>query len=100
MRFLLKWKMKDGVREASARVILQGFHLEEVTSKNVEKASPTLTRLARYLILLILCQQSWKMVAADVKSAFLQAKDIREQGVRIFSRPTPDIRRRLAKLWA
>ncbi|CAK0792453.1 unnamed protein product [Prorocentrum cordatum] len=98
MRFLLKWKMKDGVREANARVILQGFHLEEVTSTNVEKASPTLTRLARYLILLILCQQSWKMVAADVKSAFLQAKDIREQGVRIFSRPTKDIRRRLAKM--
>ncbi|CAK0861054.1 unnamed protein product [Prorocentrum cordatum] len=51
-----------------------------------------------YLILLILCQQSWKMVAADVKSAFLQAKDIRGQGVRIFSRPTKDIRRRLAKM--
>ncbi|CAK0827016.1 unnamed protein product [Prorocentrum cordatum] len=98
MRFLLKWKMKDGVREANARVILQGFHLEEVASTNVEKASPTLTRLARYLILLILCQQSWKMVAADVKSALLQAKDIREQGVRIFSRPTKDIRRRLAKM--
>eukprot|EP00959_Pyramimonas_sp_CCMP1952_P165307 3455641-Pyramimonas_sp.AAC.1 len=46
MRFLLKWKIKDGVREANARVILQGFHLEEVTSTNVEKASPTLTRLA------------------------------------------------------
>ncbi|CAK0910898.1 unnamed protein product, partial [Prorocentrum cordatum] len=98
MRFLLKWKMKDGVREANARVILQGFHLEEVASTNVEKASPTLTRLARYLILLILCQQSWKMVAADVKSALLQAKDIREQGVRIFSRPTKDTRRRLAKM--
>ncbi|CAK0874691.1 unnamed protein product, partial [Prorocentrum cordatum] len=97
-RFLLKWGMKDGVREANARVILQEFHLEEVTSTNMEKASPTLTRLARYSILLILCQQSWKMIAADVKSAFLQANDTREQGVRIFCRPTKDIQRRLAKL--
>ncbi|CAK0840096.1 unnamed protein product [Prorocentrum cordatum] len=106
MIYLTNAAKRDAVAEArltpdekaNARVILQGFHLEEVTSTNVEKASPTLTRLARYLILLILCQQSWKMVAADVKSAFLQAKDIREQGVRIFSRPTRDIRRRLAKM--
>ncbi|CAK0898077.1 unnamed protein product [Prorocentrum cordatum] len=66
MRFLLKWKMKDGVEEASARV----------TSTNVEKASPTLTQLTRFLILLILCQRAWKMVAADVKSAFLQCNQM------------------------
>eukprot|EP00959_Pyramimonas_sp_CCMP1952_P402718 8438988-Pyramimonas_sp.AAC.1 len=67
-------------------------------STNVETASPLLTMLARYIILPILCQQSWNMIAADVESACLQTKDIREQGVRIFSIPTKDIRIRLAKL--
>ncbi|CAK0893704.1 unnamed protein product, partial [Prorocentrum cordatum] len=77
---------------------LQPWIENQVTSTNVEKANPTLTRLTRFLILLILCQHAWKMVAADVKSAFLQAKGIREQGVRNFSSPTKDIRRRLAKM--
>ena len=96
MRFLLKWKRKGDGFEANARVILQGFHLHEVTSVNVDKKSPTLSRLGRSLILQVCAMKGWKLLVADVKSAFLQADDIREQGIRIFGRPTADMSAKLA----
>ena len=98
MRFLLKWKRKGDGFEANARVILQGFHLHEVTSVNVDKNSPTLSRLGRSLILQVCAMKGWKLLVADVKSAFLQVDDIREQGIRIFGRPTADMSAKLAGL--
>ena len=68
MRFLLKWKRKGDGFEANARVILQGFHLHEVTSVNVDKNSPTLSRLGRSLILQVCAMKGWKLLVADVRS--------------------------------
>ena len=99
LRFLLKWKKKDGQLVANARVIMQGFKLGEVTTKKLDTESPTLSRLGRNIILIIASAMRWKIFAADVKSAFLQADDIVEtEGLRIFGLPPMDMRRRLERM--
>ncbi|CAE7764314.1 unnamed protein product [Symbiodinium sp. KB8] len=97
MRFLLKYKVKDGQQKANARLILQGFRHIDVTSKKLETESPTLSKGARSLILLLCCQMGWKVFSADVKSAFLQSDDI-DKDIRLFAVPNRDIRQRLARL--
>ena len=68
MRFLLKWKLKDGNYEANARIIIQGFQLQEVTSVHVDKKSPTLSRTSRSVLLMTCVTLGWKLLVADVKS--------------------------------
>ena len=64
----------------------------------MDKNSPMLSRLGRSLIMQVCATRGWKLLVADVKSAFLQADDIREQGIRIFGRPTADMTAKLAGL--
>ena len=97
VRFLLKYKEKDGKKKANARLILQGFRHVDVTSKKLETESPTLSKGSRSLIMLLCCQMGWKIFSADVKSAFLQSDDI-DQEIRLFAVPNRDIRKRLARL--
>ena len=97
MRYLLKWKEKDGVKVANARIILQGFKHYDVLTKKLETESPTLSRNGRMLLLQMAAQQGWKTWTADVKSAFLQADNMDDE-VRIFATPNADIRRRLARM--
>ena len=56
-------------------MILQGFKHKDVVTGEVIKESPTLSRLGRFTIFLILTMNNWKFFTADVKSAFLQADD-------------------------
>ena len=97
MRFLLKYKMKDGVQTANARIILQGFKHVDVASKKLETESPTLSRVGRNLVMLMCAQNRCNLWISDFKSAFLQADSI-EQDVKIYAIPNRDIRRRLSKL--
>ena len=97
VRFLLKYKQKDGQQKANARLILQFFRHIDVTSKTLETESPTLAKGARSLILLLCCQMGWKVFSPDVKSAFLQSDDI-DQDIRLFAVPNRDIRQRLVRL--
>ena len=97
LRFLLKWKMKAGVKTASARVIMQGFKHKDVLEGEVDKDSPTLSRLGRHCVFQHCSQRQWKLFLADVKSAFLQSEDIVPKGLRIFGKPNADMRRRLGK---
>ena len=60
LRFLLRWKLKDGNFVASARVIMQGFKHKDVLPGELDKKSPTLFRLGRYIIFLILAMNGWK----------------------------------------
>ena len=50
LRYLLKWKFKNGVFEANARVLFQGFHHKDVLEKNLDKDAPTLSRRGRNFI--------------------------------------------------
>ena len=97
MRFLLKYKNKDGVLKPNARIILQGFRHSDVLSKKLETESPTLSRTGRSLLLALCVQMGWKVFSADVKSAFLQADNI-EKEVRLYAVPNRDIRQRLSRL--
>ena len=96
MRFLLKYKSKDGKLVANARIILQGFKHVDVTEKKLDTESPTLSRIGKNLILFLCCQMKWKVWTADVKSAFLQADRI-DTEVKIYAIPNADIRRRLSR---
>ena len=72
MIYVLKWKIKDKVREANARICLQGFQHEDTTSGaavNVE--SLTLSKLGRSVVFYICARKKFRAFTADVKSAFL-----------------------------
>ena len=97
MRFLLKYKLKNGQKVPNARVILQGFKHSDVTTKQLDTESPTLSRTGRNLLLQLCSQMGWKIWSADVKSAFLQADRI-DSAVRLFAIPTGDMRRRFQRL--
>jgi hypothetical protein len=99
-RVLQRWKPKPdapGGRVANARVILQGFKHRDVLTQEIEKEAPTLSRIGKHLIYLFALQRRWKIFAADVKSAFMQADSI-DQDTRIYIKPSSDMRRRLERL--
>ena len=96
-RMLQRWKpTKDG-RVANARVIIQGFRHRDVLEGEVERESPTLSRVGRMLILQWSCQLQQKLFSADVKSAFMQSDSI-DAKTRIFIQPSGDMRRRLERM--
>ena len=96
-RMLKKWKpTKDGP-VANARVIVQGFRHKDVLENDLDKESPTLSRVGRMLTLQWACQNQWKVFSADVKSAFMQADSI-DETTRIYIKPSSDMRRRLEKM--
>ena len=89
----------DGQFVAKARVIMQGFKHKDVVTGEVNKESPTLSSLGRFVMFLILAMNNWKFFTANIKSAFLQADDIVDTvGLRIFGVPNGDMRRRLQRL--
>ena len=99
-RFLQRWKPKPdapGGRVAKARVILQGFKHRDVLTQEIEKEAPTLSRIGKHLIYLFALQRRWKLFAADVTSAFMQADSINED-TRIYMKPSSDMRRRPERL--
>ena len=98
LRYLLKWKVKDGKKKANARVILQGFKHRDVLSGEIAKESPTLTRLGRMVIFMISAMKHWPLWLGDVKSAFLQSEDIRSEGVHLYGKPPVDMEQRLVRL--
>ena len=98
LRYLLKWKVKDGKKKANARVILQGFKHRDVLSGEIAKESPTLTRLGRMVIFMMSAMKHWPLWLGDVKSAFLQSEDIRSEGVHLYGKPPVDMEQRLVKL--
>ncbi|CAK0791252.1 unnamed protein product [Prorocentrum cordatum] len=91
LRFLLKWKVKDGKRVANARVLYQGFKHRDVAEGQLDKEAPTLSRLGRHTVLLWAALRKWRLFAADVKSAFLQAEDVSARGIKLYASPTKEI---------
>ena len=98
LRYLLKWKVKDGKKKANARVILQGFKHRDALSGEIAKESPTLTRFGRMVIFMMSAMKHWPLWLGDVKSAFLQSEDIRSEGVHLYGKPPVDMEQRLVKL--
>ncbi|CAK0823245.1 unnamed protein product [Prorocentrum cordatum] len=92
LRFLLKWKVKDGQPVANARVLYQGFKHRDVAEGQLDKEVPTLTRLGRHTVMLWASLRKWRLFAADVKSAFLQAEDASVHGIKLYASPTKEMR--------
>ena len=93
MRFLLRYK-ED---KPNARVILQGFKHRDVVQGKLDTESPTLSRLGKYLIVLVGCIKRWKFGTMDVKSAFLQSDYIHHK-VELYGEPSADMRRLLSEM--
>ena len=93
MRFLLRYK-ED---KPHARVILQGFKHKDVLESKLDTESPTISRLGKYLMVLMACCMKWRIGTMDVKSAFLQS-DYIHQEVEIYGEPSADMRRLLAEM--
>ena len=99
LKYLLKWKIKEGKKKASARLIYQGFKHKDVTSgADLEKESPTLSKISKHAIMLIAVVKRWWLWLADVKSAFLQADDVGNHGIRLFGKPTKEMEKRLVDM--
>ena len=91
--FVLKWK--NGT--AHARVCLQGFKHEDSTTKLLHKEPPTMSRIGRSFIFLVLVHKRWKAFAADAADAFLQGMNVEDLGIDIFTDLVGDVRKRFQR---
>ncbi|CAK0886983.1 unnamed protein product, partial [Prorocentrum cordatum] len=97
LRFLLKWKMKDGQKVANARVLYQGFKHRDVAEGQLDKEAPTLSRLGQHTVMLWASLRKWRLFTVDVKSAFLQAEDVSVRGLKLRACPTKEMREMLSQ---
>ena len=64
--------------ERPMRVCLQGFKHEDSTTKLLHKESPTMSRIGRSFIFLVLVHKRWKAFAADAADAFQQGMNVED----------------------
>lgn len=77
-RFVIVEKNEDGNKRIKARWCLQG-HLDPDFEDKIHSGvchSPTLSQLARTLVLQVLTSKRWTMCLGDIKGAFLEAGPI------------------------
>ena len=93
MRWILSYKSgaddvdKAGQAKTKARLVLLGFEDPDIDVLKTD--SPTLSRVARQLVLAIAANQKWKLKAGDVATAFLQGE---EETRLIYGEPPADVR--------
>ena len=66
-------KINNGKKVIKTQLVARGF---EEDSSNILKDSPTCTKESMRLILTLLASKNWPCNAIDIKSAFLQGKQI------------------------
>jgi hypothetical protein len=82
-KFILGWKKNpDGSPRAKARLVVQGFKDPDALSGSLSTTSPTLTRLARGVIMTVATMLGMEPFTSDVSTAFLQGKDFKTDGSR------------------
>ena len=74
MRWVITEKSEEGKSVTKARLVARGY--EECNLKNVRTDSPTCKRENLRIILAVNASKSWNVHSLDIKSAFLQGKDI------------------------
>ena len=70
---------------------------KDVLESKLDTESPTISRLGKYLMVLMACSKRWRIGTMDVKSAFLQSDYIHHE-VEIYGEPSADMRRLLVEL--
>ena len=69
-RWLITWKTKEGKRYIEARLVLKGY-AEENGGRDLYTRSPTASRLAERLVIIIACLFEYRIANLDVSTAFL-----------------------------
>ena len=69
-RWLVEWKMKEGVKVIKARLVLKGFAEEH--QQQLFTSAPTATRISHRLVVLVCTVSKWFLWSLDVSTAFLQ----------------------------
>ena len=79
-RFVITKKTEDGSTKIKARWCLRGHHDPDLIQKVLAGKchSPTLSQLARNLLLQLIVSHKWVMKLRDIKGAFLEA-NVKEQ---------------------
>lgn len=67
-----RWVMTMKGDKPRARLVVRGFEEEE----SVQTDSPTVSKCAMRLMFVIAASKSWKIKTTDIKSAFLQGKEL------------------------
>ena len=93
LRWVLTEKEEDGAKFHKARLVARGF--EEDTSDLVTR-STTVSRDSTRGFLAMLASYRWKPSSMDVKTAFLQGKDIERD---VFVKPPIEARQGATHLW-
>ena len=75
-RWVLRWKMIDGVKTVKARLTVRGF--EDLSASTVETYANTATRWGQRLICSAAVQQNWELFTWDISTAFLQGISFEE----------------------
>ena len=87
-RFVITEKTEDQDTRIKARWCLQG-HLDPDFKEKIDNGlchSPTLSQLARALVLQVLSSKKWTMCLGDIKGAFLQAGPLQAKYRPLFAR--------------
>ena len=75
-RWVLSEKAKDGDLNIKARLVARGYEENEI---QMRKDSPTAVKENLRLILVIASSNHWEIKSLDIKSAFLQGKEIERE---------------------
>ena len=67
-----RWVMTIKEGEPRARLVVRGFEEEEI----VQKDSPTVSKSAMRVLFVVAASKSWEIKTTDIKSAFLQGKEL------------------------
>ena len=72
-RWVLTWKMVDGVKKVKARLVAKGFQDPDLTEGLVDTSGCVSLRSSHLQVISLSALQKWKLWSLDIKNAFLQA---------------------------
>ena len=85
-------ELPEGVSEVRARLVARGYEEQE----EVISDSPTIDQVNIKILLAVVASKGWKVVSSDVKSAFLQGKEITRN---VIMKPPPEANTPKGVLW-
>ena len=87
-----KWIVTKNREQVKARFVARGF--EDVGE--VEKDSPTVSKSTTRMLMSVAVSKGWTVKGTDIKSAFLQGKEIQRD---VYIKPPCEAKRSAGKLW-
>ena len=75
-RMLLRWKIVDDVRTIKARLVVHGF--KDDAASSLKAYASTTSRWGQRLVCSVAASRKWKLLSADVSTAFLQGVSFAE----------------------